>query len=54
MKTHYNSNRSRAAWYDPYIKLWTLQHLDPEGNQVGPADYCHNRCHAFEWLHSAL
>lgn len=52
MKQHFNADRSKVAWYNRYIKLWTLQHFDAEGNQVGAADYCYNRCHAFEWLAS--
>ena len=50
MKTYYNEKRDRAVWFNPHIRSWTLQHLDAEGNQVGSAEFCHNRIHAFAWL----
>lgn len=49
---YYNAAKTKRAWYNRQAKVWTLQHLDAEGNQVGSADYCHNRCHAFEWLNA--
>jgi hypothetical protein len=52
MKTYHNADQSKRLFYDPSIKSWTMLSLDTEGNQVGSADYCHNRSHAFEWLNS--
>lgn len=50
MKTHRNG--LKATWYDPHLRLWTLQVLDEDGNQVGSVDYHPHRQFAFDWLNS--
>jgi len=51
MKTH--ERPGRRAWYDPHLRLWTLQKTDPAGNQVGEVDYTPERRAAMAWLAAA-
>ena len=49
------SGKAAALWYDRCIRLWVLQLLDSEGNQIGPgvesgAEYFHDREDAGEAL----
>lgn len=37
-------------WYDPHLRLWTLQTIDNDGNQIGQVDYTVIRANAFRWL----
>ena len=50
MKTHDNKTRSKRIWFDTHLRLWTLQNLDADGNQIGSVDYLTNRTNAFLWL----
>lgn len=50
MKTYENDGKSRRVWYDPCLRLWTLQCLDPAGYQVGEVEYAVTKSDAFEWL----
>ena len=52
IKTYYNKNRTKVCWFDRWCKVWTMQHIDAEGNQLGSAEHCHSRSFAFEWLAS--
>ncbi len=44
------TNGTRVIWYDPHLRLWTLQTVDAEGYQVGSVDYGIDRAEAFAWL----
>lgn len=48
MKTY--DNGLKRIWYDPHLRLWTLQRLDAAGDQVGSVDYRTARTAAFAWL----
>jgi hypothetical protein len=50
MKTHDNKNKTKRIWYDTRLRLWTLQDLDSQENQIGNVDYSIDRKNAFEWL----
>lgn len=50
MKTHENKNKTKRIWYDTRLRLWTLQDLDSQENQIGNVDYSIDRKNAFEWL----
>lgn len=50
MKTYANADNSKRVWYDTHIRLWTLQTLDPEGNQTGECNYHSSRKFAMAWL----
>ena len=41
---------TRRIWYDPGLRLWTMQERDRRGNQVGDVDYTPDRKTAFDWL----
>lgn len=36
---HWYRQGNVIAWYDRYIKLWTVYAVTPEGHQAGPAQY---------------
>lgn len=48
MKTY--TNELRRIWYDPYLRVWTMQEVDAEDIQVGEVDYTTDRKWAFAWL----
>ena len=48
MKTYEKSNK--RIWYDPHIRVWTMQVIDSQGYQVGDVDYTPFRKEAFDWL----
>ena len=50
MKTYHNPERSRRAYYDPHLRMWTMIELDREGNQIGNAEYHVSRTTVFAWL----
>jgi hypothetical protein len=50
MKTYTSKDQRRRAWYDPSLRLWTMQDLDPAGNQVGDVDYSCDKTRTMEWL----
>ena len=50
MKTYHNASGTKRIFYNPHIRSWTLQNIDKDGNQIGDADFCHNRQTAFAWL----
>lgn len=50
MKTYDNADNSKRVWYDTHIRLWTLQTIDPEGNQTGECNYHSSRKFAMAWL----
>ena len=50
MKTHDNKTKTKRIWFDTHLRLWTLQTLDTDQNQVGSVDYSTNRTNAFLWL----
>jgi len=52
MKEYYNNTKTKRLWYDRWVKVWTMQLLDLEGNQIGSASHCHNRSVAFYWLNN--
>ena len=52
MKTY--ENNTKRVWFDNKLRLWTLQHLDAEGNQVGNVDYSTSKETAFNWLTDLL
>lgn len=50
-----DNGQSLELWYNRAIRLWTLQHKDVEGNQIGPgfggeASYNHDRKDAVDEL----
>lgn len=50
MKTYHNATATKRIWWNRWKKVWTLQNIDADGNQIGNADYCFSRCVAFAWL----
>ena len=50
MKTYHNTDRSRRAYYDPHLRMWTMLELDREGNQIGNAEYHKSRTVVLGWL----
>lgn len=52
MKTHENESRTRRVWFDRNLRLWTLQLLDENGDQVGSVDYTTSRTTALDWMNS--
>lgn len=38
-------------WYDNSLRLWTIQVLDRNNNQIGNAHYEANRFHAMTLVH---
>lgn len=50
MKTHDNKTKTKSIWFDTRLRLWTLQNLDKQGNQIESVEYEVNRKNAFEWL----
>ena len=40
----------RRCWYDPHFRMWTLQHIDNDGNQMGEVEYVPKRVQAMSWL----
>lgn len=48
MKTH--TRGLRHIWYDPYLRLWTLQRVDADDCQVGEVEYTTDRREAFAFL----
>jgi hypothetical protein len=49
MKTYTHMNR--RIWYDPHLRMWTLQDIDSEENQVGEVTYA-SRAFAFTYLYA--
>ena len=49
-KTYYSKDKTRCAWYDSSIRIWTLLNLDKEGNQVGDAQYHSEKIFAQRWV----
>lgn len=41
-----------AYWYDRSLRLWTIQVLDRQDNQIGDAQYEANRFHAISLVHA--
>ena len=41
---------NRNAFYDRQTRVWILTHRDPEGNQIGDAEYCAHKPDAFRFL----
>ena len=50
MKTHNNKTKTKSIWFDTRLRLWTLQNLDKQGNQIESVEYEVNKKNAFEWL----
>ena len=50
MKAHNNKTKTKRIWFDTRLRLWTLQNLDNQDNQIGDIDYSANKKNAFEWL----
>jgi hypothetical protein len=50
MKAHDNKTKTKRIWFDTQIRLWTLQNLDNQQNQIDNVEYEVNRKNAFEWL----
>jgi hypothetical protein len=48
LKTYQIGNK--RIWYDPHERVWTLQRIDEEENQVGDCEYTTGRKNAFNWL----
>ena len=50
MKAHNNKTKTKRIWFDTRIRLWTLQNLDNQQNQIDNVEYEVNRKKAYEWL----
>lgn len=50
MKEHYNESKTKRIWFNRYERLWTLQNIDAEGNQIGNAEFTYHKIYAFNWL----
>lgn len=46
MIIHCNNGNKLDCWYDRQTRSSVLQVMDPEGNQIGEADYSGNRISA--------
>lgn len=44
------SHLNRRIWYDPHLRMWTMQLVDADENQVGDVDYGPKSI-AFSFLH---
>ena len=54
LRTYENATRTKRIWYNPYEKVWVLQTLDADGNQIGNADYTCDGDYADKWLDDVL
>ena len=52
MKVHFNP--LRRVWYDPQLRLWTMQSLDADGDQIGIVEYTASRVYAMRWFKGLL
>ena len=43
MKAHNNKTKTKRIWFDTRLRLWTLQNLDNQDNQIGDIDYSTNK-----------
>ena len=50
MKAHNNKTKTKRIWFDTRLRLWTLQNLDNQDNQIGDIDYSNNKKNDFELL----
>ena len=50
MKTYENETETKRIWYDERLRLWTLQVLDDQKNQIGDVEYTPYRREALKWL----
>jgi len=50
MNTRIYEAGNRRIWYDRRCRVWTMQILDPEGNQIGDAEHEAVKMLAFRWL----
>lgn len=50
MKAHYNKTKTKQIFFDTSLRLWTLQNLDEQGNQIESVEYEVNKKNAFDWL----
>ena len=52
MKVHVNP--LRRVWYDSQLRLWTMQSLDADGDQIGIVEYTASRVYAMRWWKGLL
>ena len=50
MKQHENKTKTKRIFFDKQLRLWTMQNLDNNGNQIDGCQYEPNRKNAFNWL----
>jgi len=50
MKSHENKTKTKRIWFDKRLRLWTLQNMDQNQNQIDGVQYEPNRKNAFNWL----
>jgi hypothetical protein len=50
MKTRQKDNR--RIWWDNHLRLWTMQTVDADGDQVDSVEYTADRRLALAWLES--
>ena len=41
---------NRRVWFDPHLRLWTLQVLDENGDQLGSVAYDYRKINAAMFL----
>jgi len=47
---HFSKDRTRQCFYNPHERLWTMQRIDANGDQVGDSEYDNTRRQAMYWL----